>query len=118
VEPLVGAERFGLVLSGHYQPPLGRLGALFDAMLGRRIAKGSARNLLRSIVAHMESASTRLGCAQRTTGARRDHLDRIAPGSAPAETIEVSLYEATRSAESASTEITSSIGTESGRVSP
>jgi hypothetical protein len=82
IEPLIGAGRFGLVLSGHYQPPLGRLGSLFDAVLGRRIAKGSAQDLLHSIVAHMESASMRIGRAQKTTGARREEAHQIPPGSA------------------------------------
>jgi hypothetical protein len=33
---------FGLIISGHYEPPLGTIGALFDANLGHRIARGSS----------------------------------------------------------------------------
>jgi hypothetical protein len=56
VERLSNADCFGLLLSGHYEPPLGMLGAVFDAVLGRRIAHGSAQSLLRSIAAGIDGA--------------------------------------------------------------
>ncbi len=36
-------------LSGVYEPPLGVIGAAFDAVVGSRIAHGTARELLRSL---------------------------------------------------------------------
>jgi hypothetical protein len=57
VEKLPCDDYFGLILSGHYEPPLGTMGALFDAILGHRIAHGLAQDLLRSIAAHLENAS-------------------------------------------------------------
>jgi len=59
VEQGLNDDCFGLVLSGHYDLPFGRLGALFDAALGRRIAHGSARDFLRSITDQIENARTR-----------------------------------------------------------
>jgi hypothetical protein len=50
-------DYFGLILSGHYEPPLGTMGALFDAILGHPIAHGLAQDLLQSIAAHLENAS-------------------------------------------------------------
>jgi hypothetical protein len=49
-------ECFGLLISGHYDPPFGSVGSLFDAALGRRIAHTSARDLLRSIADYVENA--------------------------------------------------------------
>jgi hypothetical protein len=48
---------FGLILSGHYQPPFGPVGALIDAGLGFHIAAGTARDLLRSIASYVEHAA-------------------------------------------------------------
>ena len=56
VEKLPRDDCFGLILSGHYEPPMGKLGAMFDAILGNRIAHGSTQELLRSIAAHVENA--------------------------------------------------------------
>jgi hypothetical protein len=56
VEKTPPDDCFGLVLSGHYEPPFGAAGALFDAALGRRIAHTSARDLLRSIADYVEYA--------------------------------------------------------------
>jgi len=57
VERSLLLDRFSLVLSGHYQPPFGAVGAVFDAGLGKRIAQGSVTGLLRSIADHVEHAS-------------------------------------------------------------
>jgi hypothetical protein len=64
VERSACADRFGLIMSGHYEPPLGVVGALFDAALGRRIARASARDLLRSIASYVERAWARDGAAR------------------------------------------------------
>jgi hypothetical protein len=47
---------FGLIVSGHYESPLGGVGTMFDATLGRRITHESARDLLRSIADYVENA--------------------------------------------------------------
>jgi len=44
-----------LVLEGQYTPPLGIVGAAFDAVLGQRIASATAATLLRDIKAFIES---------------------------------------------------------------
>jgi hypothetical protein len=44
-----------LVLEGSYRPPFGVVGAAFDALLGRRIAIASARELLHEIAARLEA---------------------------------------------------------------
>jgi hypothetical protein len=46
---------FFLVLNGTYDPPLGALGAAFDAVLGHRIAENTARNLLSMIADSIEA---------------------------------------------------------------
>ncbi len=56
VEKHARDDCFGLVVSGHYEPPFGAVGAIFDAALGRRIAHASARDLLRSIADYVENA--------------------------------------------------------------
>jgi|SRR5450755_4296535 hypothetical protein len=38
-----------IMLEGAYEPPLGAVGALFDAMVGHAVAKASARRLLETI---------------------------------------------------------------------
>ncbi|HEY5339548.1 MAG TPA: hypothetical protein VIK27_00850 [Candidatus Aquilonibacter sp.] len=43
-----------LELSGVYEPPLGAVGAVFDAVVGSRIAHGTARELLRTIGSEIE----------------------------------------------------------------
>ena len=65
VEKLLRDDCFGLILSGHYEPPLGKAGALFDAVLGHRIARCSAQDLLRLVAARAENASIKRG--RRTT---------------------------------------------------
>ncbi|MBC5828642.1 MAG: hypothetical protein GIW98_00430 [Candidatus Eremiobacteraeota bacterium] len=43
-----------LELTGHYQPPMGVAGAIFDAVAGSHIAKVTAQELLKSIGDAME----------------------------------------------------------------
>ncbi len=43
-----------VVLDGDYEPPLGALGKLFDAAIGRRIAEATADELLRVIAERIE----------------------------------------------------------------
>jgi hypothetical protein len=57
VERVALGDCFGLILCGHYQPPFGRLGALFHRAFGRRITHRSARDLLRTIADCVEHAS-------------------------------------------------------------
>lgn len=45
-----------LELQGLYEPPLGAVGAAFDAVLGARIASSTARELLRAFGEKMEKA--------------------------------------------------------------
>jgi hypothetical protein len=47
---------FWLVLNGVYAPPGGIAGQLFDAVIGRRIADGTARGLLEEMRVAIESA--------------------------------------------------------------
>jgi hypothetical protein len=60
----VGVEADGtdnaccLTLDGAYDPPLGLVGDAFDAVVGRHIARLTARNLLDEIAIMMESAHT------------------------------------------------------------
>lgn len=49
-------DAFWLVLKGTYEPPLGLVGAAFDAIVGSRIAAVCARNLLASIADAIENA--------------------------------------------------------------
>jgi hypothetical protein len=49
-------DAFWLVLEGSYEPPLGLVGAAFDAILGARIASTCARNLLAQIAESVEAA--------------------------------------------------------------
>lgn len=44
-----------LTLEGDYDPPVGRIGDAFDVLLGRHIARVTARNLLDEITMMMES---------------------------------------------------------------
>jgi hypothetical protein len=46
---------FYLVLTGTYDPPLGAVGAAFDAVVGHRIAENTARNLLAMIADSVEA---------------------------------------------------------------
>jgi len=60
VERLNNGDRVGLVLSGNYVPPFGRFGELFDAVIGRRIAHATARDLLNDIAAYIEALPLQL----------------------------------------------------------
>jgi hypothetical protein len=64
VEKSAHDDCFGLLVSGHYDPPLGAAGAVFDAALGRRIAHTSARDLLRSIADFVENACAHSAAAR------------------------------------------------------
>lgn len=58
-ELTIGADEddhaFWLVLDGRYAPPGGAAGAVFDAVVGHRIAAASARGLLGEMRAEIES---------------------------------------------------------------
>jgi hypothetical protein len=65
---------FGLLVSGHYEPPFGRFGgAMVDATLGKRIAHAAARDLLRTVADYVENA-----CAHNEA-ARAGHLVAARP---------------------------------------
>ena len=49
-------DRFWLVLSGSYEPPIGLVGGAFDALAGRFIARATARDLLGRIRDSVETA--------------------------------------------------------------
>jgi hypothetical protein len=49
-----GAGRCAMILEGDYEPPLGLIGEVFDAALGRRIAHATALELLRRLKSAME----------------------------------------------------------------
>jgi hypothetical protein len=70
VEKVARDDCFGLMLSGHYEPPFGAVGAVFDAALGRRIAHASARDLLRSIADYVEKVCAHNSAAR--AGYRRE----------------------------------------------
>ena len=44
-------------LDGHYEPPLGALGKVFDATLGHAIANSTGRDLLARIAAYLTQSS-------------------------------------------------------------
>lgn len=76
VESDVDYERFWLVINGEYVPPGNVAGAMFDAVLGNRIAAATTRNLLASIRDSIETAYAReerekaaLRAREETTGA-------------------------------------------------
>ena len=43
-----------LALEGTYQPPLGKTGLIFDAIIGNKVARDTARRLLNSVAEDME----------------------------------------------------------------
>lgn len=73
VEKAPSDDCFGLLVSGHYEPPLGLGGTMFDATQGKRIAHASARDLLRTIADFVENA-----CAHNAA-ARAGHLVATRP---------------------------------------
>lgn len=48
-------SRTELVLSGEYEPPGGKLGEAFDAVIGKRIAEATAQTLLEQLQQDLES---------------------------------------------------------------
>ena len=62
---------FGLIVSGHYEPPFGRVGAMFDATFGRRIARAAARDLLQTIAGYVEKASEKAAALRESQPAVR-----------------------------------------------
>lgn len=73
VETSTEVNCFGLVVTGHYDPPLGIVGALFDVALGRRIAHASARDLLRTIADFIENVSARNTAVRRRLARTKGH---------------------------------------------
>jgi hypothetical protein len=51
---IASVETTRLVLEGAYRPPLGRLGIIFDRLVGRRIARATMLDLLGRLVVRME----------------------------------------------------------------
>jgi len=49
------AHFFGLVVTGHYEPPGGFIGGAFDAAIGQRVARTSALDLLHRIARSLEA---------------------------------------------------------------
>ncbi len=70
VEKSVLDDAFGLIVTGHYDPPLGFVGTAFDRVFGHRIARAVAGDLLATIAHFAEGAATRSAAASRpaTTG--------------------------------------------------
>jgi len=58
-----------LMLNGSYAPPGGRAGAIFDALLGKRIAQATANDFVRRIAAELERSETEW----------QEHLERHVP---------------------------------------
>lgn len=55
---IASIEETRLTLEGEYHPPLGPAGAVFDAVLGRRIARATMGDLLRRLARAMERRET------------------------------------------------------------
>jgi hypothetical protein len=59
VTPSESADRESiLTLDGHYHPPLGIAGEMFDALLGKHIAQASAADLLERISLYIDGVNT------------------------------------------------------------
>jgi hypothetical protein len=67
---------FYLVLNGSYEPPLGAVGAAFDAVVGRRIAQLTARNLLAMIA---DSIEADFGAHERAKAEARERAETVSP---------------------------------------
>ena len=52
---IAGASATRLTLEGAYRPPLGRVGRVFDRVIGRRIARATMRELLDRVAGAMEA---------------------------------------------------------------
>lgn len=59
---------FGLMVSGHYEPPAVAVGALFDVALGARIVRTVARDLLHTIADHVHNAQAHCAAARAGRG--------------------------------------------------
>ena len=58
------------MLNGSYEPPLGAVGAAFDAVVGHKIAENTARNLLAVIADSIEADF--VAVEESKPGARRE----------------------------------------------
>ena len=56
LEPDESSERCNITLDGEYDPPLGVVGDMFDAVVGKHIARMTVRNLLDEIAIIMETS--------------------------------------------------------------
>jgi len=65
-------QSFYLVLDGNYEPPLGAVGAAFDAVVGHRIAELTARNLLATIADSIEAGFL---AVERTKSEARQRIE-------------------------------------------
>jgi hypothetical protein len=67
---IASVDETQLSLEGEYRPPLGTAGAVFDALVGRRIARATMRDLLDRLAAAMEAreASFRAGKQPEASG--------------------------------------------------
>jgi hypothetical protein len=68
-------DSFYLVLKGTYEPPLGAVGAAFDAVVGHRIAEASARNLLSTIADSVEADFSAIEKTKAVERSREEALD-------------------------------------------
>jgi hypothetical protein len=57
IYPLTATET-QLELRGHYEPPLGALGAAVNALVGHRIADLSVHRFLSEVAGHLRAAVT------------------------------------------------------------
>ncbi len=65
---------FYLVLKGSYEPPLGAVGAAFDAVVGHRIAESTARNLLATIADSIEADFTAVETSKADARHKAEHV--------------------------------------------
>lgn len=65
---------FYLVLKGTYEPPLGAVGAAFDAIVGHRIAESTARNLLATIADSIEADFTAVENSKAGARLKTEHV--------------------------------------------
>ena len=56
IRPSGGSDGCWITIEGQYDPPLGLIGDAFDALVGKHIARVTARNLLDEIAIAMEMA--------------------------------------------------------------
>jgi hypothetical protein len=60
-----------LQLDGTYEPPLGALGATFDAVIGRAVAESTGRDLLERVGSYLEGS---YGAAEAAKPTRRSNV--------------------------------------------